>query len=478
VRRVFRWLSVLLTLAVVAAAGVVGYGLGWFDSVLGDSDADPAAVAEPWQSPAPSPSAVALSTATPDAAKVRAALRGLLSADDLGAHVVGEVASVTGVPLITMGSGAATPASTTKVLTAAAALHVYGAEATFSTTLLSSAPATATGIGRLVLVGGGDPLLSSKPVKDELLPRADVTTLAKAAAVRLKAAGSTRVRLSYDDSLFEGPATSPTWPASYVSEDVVSPVGALRVDEGRLKDGRDLTPALTASRKVAAVLRSQGIAVAKAIKPAAAGSAAGEEIARVSSAPLRDLVQHTLETSDNDAAETLAHLVGAKAGAGSFAGGAAATRTALTELGVPLEAVTLYDGSGLSRKDWITPAALTSVLSRATTDPDLQSLVYGLPVAGFSGSLLERFTDSGAEAGLGLVRAKTGTLTGVSALAGFVADADGTPMIYVVMADQVPVAKMLAARGALDDAAAALAACHCSTGVPASPSDAPTPPSP
>ncbi|WP_300680636.1 D-alanyl-D-alanine carboxypeptidase/D-alanyl-D-alanine-endopeptidase [Nocardioides sp.] len=464
----------LLVLAVVAAVGVVGYDRGWFDRWL---DSDPAAgadsAAEPWNVAVPSPSAVAASTSTLDAAKVRAALKGHLKAADLGDHVVGEVSSISGATLASFGTGSATPASTTKLLTAAAALHVLGPEATFATTVVSPAA------GQLVLVGGGDPLLALKPVKSELLPRADVTTLARTAAAALKASGVTRVRLSYDDSLFTGPTTSPSWPANYVPDDVVSPMSALRLDEGQLDDGRDLTPATTAARKVAAVLRAEGITVAHRIRKAAVSTAGTDtEIARVTSAPLRDIVQHTLETSDNDAAETMAHLIGAKAGDGSFAGGVKATTAALTDLGVPLDGVRLYDGSGLSRKDLITPAALTGVLRAAATDPDLQSLGYGLPVAGFSGSLLERFTDASGTAGLGVVRAKTGTLTGVSALAGFIADADGTPMVYVVMADEVPVTKTLAARSALDDAAAALATCHCSTPAPATPSTPTTPATP
>lgn len=465
----------VLTLALLLAVGLVAVRLGWVDSLLDRRDAGAsAAPREPWQETVRSPPALATSTAAPDPARVRRALAGQLKAADLGAHVVAQVSGLTGGPLASIGTGAATPASTTKLLTSAAALHVFGPEATFATRLLSPRP------GVLVLVGGGDPLLASKPVSARApLRRADLVTLARAAAAKLRAAGLTRVRLSYDDLLFTGPATSPAWPASYVPEDVVSPVNALRVDEGRLPagagGGRDLTPALTTARLVAGALRTAGIAVAPRIRD---GRGRGEEIARVTSAPLREIVQHTLETSDNDAAETLAHLVGTGPsgdGDGSFAGGVAGVERALTALGVPLAGVRLEDGSGLSRSDLVTPAALTAVLRRAVSDPALQALSYGLPVAGFSGSLAARFVDRDSEAGLGVVRAKTGTLTGVSALAGFVTDADGTPLIYVVIADRVPVTRTLAARASLDDAGAALAACHCSLAPPRDPTPTPTP---
>ena len=62
------------------------------------------------------------------------------------------------------------------------------------------------------------------------------------------------------------------------------------------------------------------------------------------------------------------------------------------------------------------------------------------------------------------MRAKTGTLTGVSALAGIATDLDGTSLAFFLVADRVALLKTLDARDALDDAAAALAGCHCSVG--------------
>ena len=87
--------------------------------------------------------------------------------------------------------------------------------------------------------------------------------------------------------------------------------------------------------------------------------------------------------------------------------------------------------------------------------PDLRTVVSTLPVAGFTGSLAYRFVDD-ARAGLGVVRAKTGTLTGVHGLAGLVVDRAGVPLVFAAVADQVPVPKTLAARAQLDRIAAAL----------------------
>ena len=91
---------------------------------------------------------------------------------------------------------------------------------------------------------------------------------------------------------------------------------------------------------------------------------------------------------------------------------------------------------------------------------ELRSVVTGLPVAGFTGSLTDRM-DEGPPAGLGRVRAKTGTLTAVSTLAGVATGLDGVPMVFVLMVDQVRLVNTTKAKVTLDSAAAALGACRC-----------------
>jgi D-alanyl-D-alanine carboxypeptidase/D-alanyl-D-alanine-endopeptidase (penicillin-binding protein 4) len=142
---------------------------------------------------------------------------------------------------------------------------------------------------------------------------------------------------------------------------------------------------------------------------------------------------------------------------GSFEEGAAAVVDALSALGLPTEGVVLRDGSGLARTNLIPPATLGRLLVLAAdgSRPRLSRLVTGLPVAGFTGTLSLRFGAGGPGAAAGLVRAKTGTLTGVSTLAG-VTSLGGRPVAFVVMADAVP-GDTLAARQALDRFAAVIA---------------------
>jgi D-alanyl-D-alanine carboxypeptidase/D-alanyl-D-alanine-endopeptidase (penicillin-binding protein 4) len=394
----------------------------------------------------------------PDPAKVAAVLAGRLADRALGGHVAVEVAPLSGGdPVLVKGRGAAVPASTTKLLTSVAALEALGPETTFATRVTAPTP------GRIVLVGGGDPLLGTRPSRpkgSDYPPRADLRTLAARTAAALQGAGVTAVRLGFDDSLFGAPTTSPHWPATYVPEDVVSHITALWADQGNDASGRRVDdPARAAAASFADALRARGITVRGQVVRA---PGTGTTLASVESAPLREIVQHTLETSDNDAAEVLAHHVGAKlSGAGTFDGGVVGTLATLTRLGVPTTGLQLYDGSGLSRENRIAPATLTGVLQVAAQRPELAAVLGGLPVAGFTGSLVERFDDAASAPALGVVRLKTGTLTGVSSYAGTVTDLDGEVMTFVMMADRVSPAQTLAARRALDDAAAALAGCHC-----------------
>jgi D-alanyl-D-alanine carboxypeptidase/D-alanyl-D-alanine-endopeptidase (penicillin-binding protein 4) len=183
----------------------------------------------------------------------------------------------------------------------------------------------------------------------------------------------------------------------------------------------------------------------------------------VQSAPLGPIVERTLAVSDNNAAEVIGHHVGlAVHQDGSFAGGAAAVMEVLQRLGIDTTGDTVYDGSGLSRRDRLMPDTLLGVLRvvASAEHPQLRQVLTGLPVAGFTGSLQWRFDDAPAAA-RGPVRAKTGTLTGVSGLAGVITDLDGNRMVFVAIADRVAVPQTLAARHDLDLIAGGLAACRC-----------------
>jgi D-alanyl-D-alanine carboxypeptidase/D-alanyl-D-alanine-endopeptidase (penicillin-binding protein 4) len=472
--RTGRWLRRTTTLLVVAVlvAAVASYhfdlGGRWLHHRGPSPVTEPAKVLPPagLSLPAARP-APAVAEVSPvvagDPAAVRRALAPLLGARKLGRHVVADVVQASdGTALFRHGRGRVMPASTMKLLTTTAALDALGADHRFTTRVVA-----APGFSRIVLVGGGDPFLASRPAPAGTYPaRADATTLATSTARALRAAGHRRVRLGYDSSLFSGPGFDPHWPASYRS-DVVSPITALWVDEARDPDGYGYSedPARTAGQLFATALRKQGIKVVGAVAPARAPTTAmgGHDLASVRSAPLAQIVQHVLEVSDNEGAEVLAHQVAVAEGRpATFAGAAGAVRAVLRRLGVDTTGDLVLDGSGLSREDRLAPATLLRVLAAASSPehPQLRTVVADLPVAGFTGSLRYRF-DKGDPGGLGTVRAKTGTLTGVHGLAGTATSRDGVVMLFVLIADRVKPLNSLDARQLVDRLAASLGGCTC-----------------
>ena len=403
-----------------------------------------------------------------DRAAVRRALAGYLSDADLGRHVLAEAAPLMGaVTSFTQGEGVAIPASTTKLVTTTAALLALGPDHVFTTTVVAEG---ARRNRRLVLVGGGDPFLERAPETPDgdawpYPVRADLDTLATQAAKALREDGVRRVTLGYDDSLFSGPAVNPTWEPGYIPDGDVSPTSALWVDEGRplSRLGRVADPASEAAEAFVDALGRAGIKVSEPPVPVTA-SVEARTVADIESAPLGQIVERILDVSDNEASEVLLRHIGlAGDDEGSIEAGRHGVRRLLDAAGVRLGESTFYDGSGLSRDNRADPSLLIDVLQLAASDehPDLRPVIAGLPVAGFTGSLTDRM-EKGPAAGRGRVRAKTGTLTAVSTLAGLATDLDGTVMVFVLMADRVGLPDTLDARDALDSAAAALGACRCS----------------
>ena len=470
--RLLRRTSTALVLAVLVsavAAFELDLGPRWLGWDYPSPVDEPVAVAPPPGLTLPDPvpaAAVAEETEAQDAdpAAVRRAVGRFVRNRKLGRHLTVAVNQMSdGAPVYRHGADRVIPASTMKIVTTAAALEVLGADHRFRTTVVAGA-----GPRQIVLVGGGDPFLASRPAaagEKSYPPRADIRTLATATARALRSLGRTRVRLRYDTSLFTGPSVSPAWEPSYVPDSVVSPISPLWVDEGRERAGmafRSEDPARAAAAAFAAALQRQQITVRGRPRPALAPTDANQ-LAAVRSAPVGQIVQRILEVSDNEAAEVLfRHVAVGEGRPASFAGAAAAVHDVLTRLGVDLTGARIRDGSGLSRQNRLSAETLLTLLEVVASDehPGLRRVATGLPVAGFSGSLAYRF-DTGDDDGPGLVRAKTGTLSGVHGLAGYVTDRDGTVMSFVAIADRVRLQNTLDARATIDRLAAALAGCAC-----------------
>jgi len=411
--------------------------------------------------------------ALPTAAGLGALVATTLPDAEVGPQVGVEVADARTGQVLYSDNGAtlATPASTTKVATAVAALALLGPDARFSTSVRQAS-------GGIVLVGGGDPTLAVNDYPSSDYPRpATLAALAASTARALKAEGRRSVRLGYDTSLYSGPGMAPGWSDSDISTGNVTPIVALEADQGRLTPGgaledsdnpvnftpRTMDPAGLTAAAFAALLRKDGITLTSGPSPATAPASA-PALASITSPPLSAIAEQMLRESNNVIAENLArHVAIATRLPATFAGAADAVRTELRRLGVTTP-ISLVDGSGLSPEDGIAPETLVRVLEVAAGSSRARAAITGLPVAGFTGTLSPGHSVFGGVGGAarGVVRAKTGNLTTVATLAGLVYDRSGSLLIFAIMAPRVPSPAMLqTAAGAIDAAAAGLAACGC-----------------
>lgn len=378
------------------------------------------------------------------------------------------------------------PASNLKILTAIAALAMFGPAHRFTTELLAEGPPDSEGAIGVLSVRGGDPALTSEQVWR--------------LAADLRRLGLRRVRggLLLDDSAFDGEHWNPSW-GKVSARAYHAPVGALTVNYGafavevgagtkpgdpvrvfvdpplplfrvsnRARTGPEgarnslrvergaadgfehlvvsgvvpagsppetyhrsvRNPARYAGGVIRAQLEANGIAVEGEMRAGIAPDSAAPLLV-FEGKPLGQVVRLLAKFSNNAIAESLLKAMGARAtgGPGSWESGLVAMRDQLVAAGLDMRGVTLADGSGLSYENRVPPRALVEALRLA--DGSFRfgpELVAALPIAGADGTLEER-----AEGAAHAVRAKTGLLTRVTALSGFAQLGDGAQAVFSVI---------------------------------------------
>lgn len=324
-----------------------------------------------------------------------------------------------------------TPASTVKFIIGAVALEIIGPTTTFTTEVRG---VVTNGVASsLFLVGGGDPLLAAAWYPNDSrfskYPQQPATSL-EALADSTKSAGVTQIsgNVIGDGTRYDSELFPPTWPIGFRAIEG-GPIGALMVNDALVLNDRtrSIDPAVGAASELARLLLERGITIAGA---ATSGQApvGMTTIASVTSAPLIDIVGEMLLTSDNNTAEMLLKEIGFRArGSGTRAAGISVVEERLRAWGVDLTQLTIVDGSGLSRENKITCSAFLSVLERFGTNDEI---VRRLPVAGSSGTLTGYFGGTELQ---GRLFAKTGSLTGVKGLVGFLSVPSGSTIRIVLL---------------------------------------------
>jgi serine-type D-Ala-D-Ala carboxypeptidase/endopeptidase (penicillin-binding protein 4) len=326
------------------------------------------------------------------------------------------------------------PASVEKLYTTASALMRFGPDATLPTSVAGRGFLDPDGVwrGDLYLHGGGDPTLG----------RDDLQRLSRAVGE----AGILRVDGSVygDESRFDTLRGSFDTGGAY-DRDIGGVLSALALNRGFSKDGK---PAAQAAGQFAKALRTNGIRV-EGRSGAGTTPAEAHELATVSSPPMRDLIRLTNVPSDNFLAEMLVKDLGAEfADAGTTAAGVGVMKTQLEAFGLTPQVV---DGSGLSRADRTTPRQVVHLLEAMHGQEVAGAFEGSLAVAGRTGTIRRRMRGTAAQ---DRCRAKTGTLIGVSALAGLCESAGGHTIAFAMLMNRTSVAR---AHGVQDRVAAAIA---------------------
>ena len=333
------------------------------------------------------------------------------------------------------------PASVEKLYTTAAALEKFGPQGAIPTDVLGAAaidPATGVLTGNLYLRGNGDPSFGTKAaglLADALVEQTAITEVDG--------------RVIGDETLWDGLRGPPS--EGFRTSSYVGPLSALTFNRGFTGKRRPLfqpSPPLFAAQAFTKALRRRGVAVRRSAR---AGTTPASAIALTSlnSPALQNIVASMNVPSDNFIAETLIKVLGARFGAaGTTAAGADVVRTSAAQLGIR---TTVVDGSGLSRFNRTSPKAIVALLTAMDEGELAVPFEASLPVAGRTGTLYDRMRGTAAR---DACRAKTGTLSNVSALAGYCDTRGGGRVAFAFLMNSV---YPLTARRIQDRMTAALA---------------------
>jgi len=334
------------------------------------------------------------------------------------------------------------PASNMKILTGSVALSLLGADYRFKTAFVTRGAVRDGALdGDLIVIGRGDPTVSNRAEKG------DAKNWMRRVADSLSARGIKRISggLMRGGNAFPDTIYGYGWEWDDLGGSSAAPVDELEYNEGMTTihkqiAGRDTVveiatrnPDRTYLEALASVLAERGIPVGGGVSDSTADIVAPrtDTLFTVASPPLRDILRLFLKPSQNQIGEILLHTLGLeRTGVGSADSGAVVVRRQLLAWGAEHDGFVVYDGSGMSRHDLVTPETIVKVLFAIQQDTAFSAFYEGLPIAGVDGTLRTRMQHTPAA---GNMHAKTGTLEFVRSLSGYVTDADGERLVFSML---------------------------------------------
>lgn len=434
-----KWASVGLVAALLGGYGALdAYDVvpGVLTTAPGDT---PRAVTvagrtyEPLGKPAPAPALPdPRQGPQPTKAAVKASVEASLKNPWLGPTTAVMVRdAATGDVLYDHGAGKkTTPASVTKLASAFAIAHgrLPLDEGLTTRALLSGSTLTLVAGGDMVLAtGAGDAA--------KIAGRAGLADLAAQTGAALKKRGLTSVTLDSNTAHAPGPATAKGWDDGFLTGGFTARITMLALSDDRA-DNRNpaaADPTKNATQAFAAALRKQGITATYGKNTTSAPT--GTSVGSITSAPVLDLLGLALQDSDNSMIESLARQSAALDGVhGDSVTVGAWVRASLAKAGIDVAGMKLADTSGLSSGTTLPVRLLADILARATSGRDAAyaEVVSRLPVSAWNGTLHDRYLRPESAGGAGLVHAKTGSLNGVSSLAGELVTKGNRRLVFAV----------------------------------------------
>lgn len=337
------------------------------------------------------------------------------------------------------------PASNQKLLTGSTALAQLGADYRFRTTFVTRGK-IANGVldGDLIVIGRGDPTVSDRVKGNAMLFMQSVADSLAARGIHritgaLRAGGN-----AFPDSIY-----GYGWEVDDIHFESAAPVDELEFNEGMIQratkiNGRDTTESVATDSPTNAylgalmtALTTRGVTVDQPIAPGIDSLAAPvDTLYSFYSPPLRDILKSFLKPSQNQTGEALIRTLGLeKTGVGIADSGAAVIKRQLLTWGIDSGSTVIYDGSGMSRHDLVTPEALVKILIGMQKDTAFAAFYDALPIIGVDGTTKTRMLGSAA---VNNFRAKTGTLEFVRSLSGYATTAAGEKLVFSMMENHYP----------------------------------------
>ncbi|MEP6508482.1 MAG: D-alanyl-D-alanine carboxypeptidase/D-alanyl-D-alanine-endopeptidase [Gemmatimonadales bacterium] len=336
------------------------------------------------------------------------------------------------------------PASNQKILSGSVALAQLGADYRYRTTFVTHGK-IANGVldGDLIVIGRGDPTVSDRVKGNAMAFMQTVADSIAAMGIRhitgsLRPGGD-----AFPDSIY-----GYGWEWDDLRGESAAPVDELELNEGMTVrpakvGGRDTlvavatdSPTNTYLAALALGLSKRGVVIDHTVSSIDSLTTPADTIYSFQSPPLREILKSFLKPSQNQTGEALIKTIGLeKTGVGMTDSGAVVIRKQLAAWGVDSTSTVIYDGSGMSRHDLVTPEAIVKILIGIQKDTAFMAFYNALPIVGVDGTVRTRMLGSTA---VGNIHAKTGTLEFVRSLSGYVTTAVGEKLVFSMLSNHYP----------------------------------------